>query len=107
MTIQASHPAFRAALVDLDRGVDRLTDYRDGTGREVAALLDGGWAGIAADAFDRGWEQWRAGAAEVLAALASMRDLVAGVHDDLTERDTTSAAGLSAVGGRLADRLGR
>lgn len=106
MTIQASHPAFDTALADLDRGVDRLRDSRDAISRDVATLLDGGWTGIAADAFDRSWEEWRAGAAEVLAALAAMRNLVADVHDDLTERDTATGTALASVGGRLADRLG-
>ena len=106
MTIQASHPAFRTALTDLDRGVDRLTDRRDAISRDVATLLDGGWTGIAADAFDAGWEEWRAGADELLAGLATMRQLVAKVHEDLTERDAHSAAGLSTMTGRLDERRG-
>ena len=111
MTIQASHPAFRTALADLDRGVQRLTDCRDGVSRDVATLLDGGWSGIAADAFDRGWEEWRTGAGEVLAALATMRELVDDVHADLGGRDDDAAASLASVAsrldGRLTDRLGR
>ena len=107
MTIQASHPAFRTALADLDRGVDRLTDRRRSISRDVATLLDGGWTGTAAEAFDRGWQEWEAGAAEVLAALATMRHRVADVHDDLAERDAGSAASLSSVTSRLLDRLGR
>ena len=107
MTIEASHPAFRTALADLDRGVEQLSGCRDRVSRDVATLLDGGWTGIAADAFDAGWEEWRAGAGEVLAALTVMRHLVADVHDDLTERDMGAAAALSSVGGRLHDRLGR
>ena len=107
MTIEASHPAFRTALADLDRGVGRLTGCRDAISRDVATLLDGGWTGIAAEAFDDGWEEWRAGAAEVLAALATMRHLVADVHVDLTERDAAAAASLASVNRRLTDRLGR
>jgi len=107
MTIAASHPAFRTALADLDRGVERLADCRDGLARDVGDLLDGGWTGLAADAFAAGWEQWCAGAREVLAGLATMRQLVGDVHEDLSERDASSAAALAEVTARLGERLGR
>ncbi|NYD43150.1 WXG100 family type VII secretion target [Nocardioides panaciterrulae] len=101
MTIEASHPAFRAALGDLAAAADRLGGCRDRMAGEVGALLDGGWSGVAAEAFASGWEEWRAGAGEVLAGLLAMRDLVDRVHRDLTARDLAAAGGLAGVAGRL------
>lgn len=44
---------------------------------EVQALLSGGWVGGAASGFARGWQDWQAGAQEVLQALAAMSELLA------------------------------
>jgi WXG100 family type VII secretion target len=43
---------------------------------EMDALFSTGWQGQAANGFAQGWEQWQAGAGEVLAALRDMADLL-------------------------------
>jgi WXG100 family type VII secretion target len=49
--------------------VDRLRD-------DAGVLFAAGWHGPAATAFGRGWEQWLAGAHDVLAALDAMTALL-------------------------------
>ena len=108
MTINASNDAFRIALGDLRAGSDRLAASRRRIGRQVEALLDGGWQGCAADAFAEAWREWECGARDVLDGLVSMTQLLAVVHRDLVERDTASQARLDAVAGRVtARRTGR
>ena len=68
-------------------------------GAEAAALLDGGWHGQAALAFQRGWASWFAGADEVLDALEAMARLLGatGQGYDCADADST----LTTVGGQL------
>ncbi|MGH3624215.1 MAG: WXG100 family type VII secretion target, partial [Sciscionella sp.] len=57
---------------------------------EVAALLSGGWQGSAAEGFAQGWEQWHAGANDVLEALATMGRLLGttGQNYELVDEDS-------------------
>jgi WXG100 family type VII secretion target len=107
MTIAASHDAFRAAVADVRTGADALGDSRDRIDREVGALLDGDWTGLAADAFADAWQEWQTGARRVAEALAVMGGLLDAVQRDLWARDTDAQARLDAVHGRLSvtDRL--
>lgn len=105
MTINASNDAFRIALGDLRAGSDQLAASRRRIGRQVEALLDGGWHGCAAEAFAEAWAQWESGARDVHDGLVSMTQLVSAVHRDLLDRDTASQARLDAVAGRVAARL--
>jgi WXG100 family type VII secretion target len=59
---------------------------------EVEALIGGGWQGTAAEGFAAGWEQWHAGAMQVLAALDTMGRLLGrtGQNYDVVEQDSTS-----------------
>ncbi len=68
-------------------------------GAEATALLDGGWHGPAAFAFERGWAQWFAGADEVLDALEAMARLLGatGQGYDCAEQAST----LSGVSGQF------
>ncbi|MGH3495184.1 MAG: WXG100 family type VII secretion target [Sciscionella sp.] len=58
----------RDAGEELQLGLDRL-------GLEVHTLLDG-WSGRAGASFADGWQEWRAGAVDVLRALDSMAQLL-------------------------------
>ena len=64
-------------------------------------LLDGGWAGAAAEAFGAGWVDWCAAADEVLAALTRIGVLLERTHADLTSADLDSDQSLAALATRL------
>jgi len=102
MDLCASHPAFRAAVADVDAAAERLRSDRDRLARQVDALLDGGWSGPAATSYAEGWAQWRAGGDRVLDGLVAMGQLLDAVRLDLAERDRGARSDLT----RLAARLG-
>jgi uncharacterized protein YukE len=70
-------------------------------------LLDGGWSGRAATAYVRGWEEWRAGCDQVLAALSSMAELIAACHAEQLEQDDRAAAALRSLAADLLAKVDR
>lgn len=106
MTIEVDHRAFRTAVTDVRRGADDLHTARDSIDRDVEALLDEGWSGLAAESFAEGWGDWRAGADAVLAGLVAMARLLDAVHVDLTERDLDAQTHLDRTADRIVARLG-
>jgi WXG100 family type VII secretion target len=68
---------------------------------EVDDLLNGGWTGSAANGFAQGWEQWHAGAVEVLDALKSMAHLLGATGRDYGLADGSSADTLNRSGDDL------
>jgi WXG100 family type VII secretion target len=99
--ITLDHTAFRAAVADVHAAADRLRDDRDRVAREVDGLLDGGWSGAAATAYDDGWDDWKQAAARVLAGLDTMGRLLEVAHHDLTRSDESSGGSLSHLTARL------
>jgi WXG100 family type VII secretion target len=65
---------------------------------EADALLSDGWQGGAAQGFAQGWQQWRAGAGEVLAALESMGQLLDTTGQNYVAVDDRSADGVRQSG---------
>ena len=100
-TLTADHEAFRDAVAGLHDAAARLTSCRDRAARSVDALL-GSWRGTASSAYAAGWDEWSAGAAQVLDGLATMATLLDAVSVDLGATDDAAAASLS----RLTARLG-
>lgn len=85
-------------LADLSREVhDQMRTLKT----EVDGLLNGGWTGSAANGFAEGWEQWHAGAVEVLDALKSMGHLLGATGRDYGLTDGTSADTLNRSGDDL------
>lgn len=82
-----------------------LQSQRRRTDLAVDVLLDGGWSGRAAEAYLEGWDEWRRGCDEVLAALASMAELIAATRVDQIEQDESAAAGLRALTGALLSKV--
>jgi WXG100 family type VII secretion target len=66
-------------------------------GAEAGALLDGGWHGPAALAFQRGWAQWFAGADEALGALEAMARLLGATGHGYDSAEDDSTRALTAV----------
>ncbi|WP_162249823.1 MULTISPECIES: WXG100 family type VII secretion target [unclassified Nocardioides] len=94
--------AFQDLVTELGAIAARLHADRDRASRQVETLLDGGWSGAAATAYDEGWADWQAGADRVLDGLEAMTDLLRGVERSFV---TTDRDGAAAVG-RLTARLG-
>lgn len=101
-------PGFEVAPEDLQAASVQLSQIGSEArselarlGAEARALLDGGWHGQAAAAFQRGWAQWFAGADEVLDALEAMARLLGATGQDYDCADADSTRVLTAVGGQL------
>ena len=107
MTIDLVHTDLLATVAELRDVADALKAERRRTDRAVGVLLDGGWSGRAASAYLDGWEEWRRGCDQVLAALATMAELVATCRTGLVEQDEAGAAGLRALAGELLARVDR
>lgn len=100
-TLSADHTAFRDTVADLHDAAGRLTASRDRAARSVDGLL-GTWRGAAATTYAEGWEEWRAGAAQVLDGLVTVAALLDATSADLASVDESSGGSLD----RLAARLG-
>jgi WXG100 family type VII secretion target len=68
---------------------------------EVDALFNGGWQGKAAAGFAQGWDEWHAGATEVLDALKTMGSLLDATGRDYGLTDDNSAEALQKTGADL------
>jgi WXG100 family type VII secretion target len=106
MTILLSHPDLARAVAGLRLAGDALEQRRESVEAQVECLLDGGWAGSAAASYREGWEEWRAGCREVLAALEQMADLVVAAGDGLDAADSGARDACTVLAGRLQERLG-
>ena len=100
-TLTADHEELRDAVAGLHDAAARLTASRDRAARSVDGLL-GSWWGTAAVAYAAGWEEWRAGADQVLDSLATMAGLLDAVGADFVATDSLSGDALA----RLTARLG-
>lgn len=105
MTINLIDPDLIDTVVLLRRTADELDTERQATDRQVEALLDGGWSGEAARAYLDGWEHWRSGCEEVLAALHTMAALIASARADLAAQDDSARAALQTLSSELLRRL--
>jgi WXG100 family type VII secretion target len=65
---------------------------------EVDALRSGGWQGKAANGFSQGWDQWQAGANDILDALKTMGHLLGTTGRDYALADETSAGNVTQSG---------
>lgn len=65
---------------------------------EMDTLFSTGWHGQAATGFAQGWDDWRAGAETVLAALGSMADLLNDTGRTYSTTDDSSADRLRESG---------
>jgi uncharacterized protein YukE len=101
MTLDLDHADLIAAVADLRDVACALDDRRRRTDLAVDVLLDGGWSGCAAAAYRAGWDEWRVGCEQVVAALASMAELISACHADQVEQDELAAAGLRALAADL------
>lgn len=107
MTITVDNPAFRAALADLDRAADRLHTARRQVGQRVDGLLDGDWAGVAADAFGEGWATWWRASQEVLDGLTELGRLVEAVRRDLVQQDEVTQVRIGQIAQDILASRGR
>lgn len=102
MELVLGYDAFDRVLGDVRGAVDSLAVTRLGVGRDVAAVLDGGWSGSAADSFADAWSSWLAGAEQVEAALSLIASSLALTRRSVTLADDAANARSTA----LLERLG-
>ena len=105
MTINLVHPDLIDTVALLRRAADSLDAERRVTERQVDVLLDGGWSGGAARAYLEGWEAWRCGCDQVLAALHAMAELIASARVDLVTQDDNACTALQSLSSDLLRRL--
>ena len=106
MSIRLIQSTFDVGLADVRDGADRLRQDRDDIDRRVRGFLGAGWTGVAAVAFAEAWDDWRAGADDVLDGLVAMGELLAAVQQDFVREDVESQQRLEAIAARIVDRLG-
>jgi WXG100 family type VII secretion target len=58
---------------------------------EMDALFSAGWRGQAANGFAQGWDQWQAGADDVITALRDMADLLSTTGRNYATTDQSAA----------------
>jgi WXG100 family type VII secretion target len=86
------------------RARDVAAELRSGQHQLAAVmsdLLGGAWSGTAAVAFASGWDQWLAGAGEVLDGLARTAILLGATETTYREGDDLSARIINRLEGRL------
>lgn len=106
MSFQLVHEAFIQAKADVRDGAGRLHKDRDDIDRRITAYLGAGWTGVAADSFVEAWDDWKAGATDVLDGLVAMAELLEAAHADYLAQDDASQARLDRVSSRIIERLG-
>ena len=93
------------AQVLVGRVADDLVRERRSLDGSVSGLLAGGWSGVAAEEYQRAWEEWRDGADEVLTALHSMGELLGRTRVAYLAGDDDSVRTVAPLGERLRERL--
>ncbi|NYD43095.1 WXG100 family type VII secretion target [Nocardioides panaciterrulae] len=95
----------------LDRAVSAVSTVFDEltvAGRRLDARARGflgtGWQGEAAAAFADGYEEWAAGAQEVLGSVASMAALIAQANQRFADSDAAVGGSMQAIASRLGGR---
>ena len=93
---QAELPTTRALISqvfeELQTGVRSLSET-------ITELLGGGWSGAAANQFSAGWQEWRAGADQVLAALYSEGQALQATATSYADSDSATAGVLDRLAG--------
>lgn len=101
MSIHFVHPEFHASVAEVRRTAAALAAARAHAAGEVSLLLDG-WHGAAATEFAEAWADWLDAAATVGSSLEGLADALVAFQGDLTTCDSSSAAALTALAGRLS-----
>ena len=101
MPIHLGYDAMALARARLREAAEQLEQARSAAGRQVERLMDGGWSGAAADAFDDAWRDWLRGAESVREALEQIELALCATQRDLTARDEDAEALLALLRGRI------
>jgi WXG100 family type VII secretion target len=91
------------AQSDVLRIADELRTERDRVSGRVRTLVTSGWTGVAADQYSAGWEEWHAGADELLRALGTIGELMGAVRETIEETDAGSASATQLLVSRLGE----
>lgn len=99
---------FGVVPVELQVCGSMLTEISDELRTEIAtlrtemdALFSAGWRGQAANGFAQGWDEWQAGAGDVLTALHDMADLLSTAGRNYAATDQSAAGNVNDAGAGL------
>jgi WXG100 family type VII secretion target len=95
--------AARRAQADVLRIGDELRHRRARVSARVADLVTQGWSGVAAAQYAEGWQEWSAGAEQLLRALTTLGDLMGSARVMLDDSDVSAAHLSTALVTRLGD----
>jgi WXG100 family type VII secretion target len=101
-SLQLRYAALSAASGTISSVFDELTGAGQTLDGRATAFLGSGWQGQAAEAFRTGYDEWSAGAREVLAALVEMGVLI----DQANQRFAGTDVGVDTAMQNLHARLG-
>ena len=93
--------AFKRAQDDVNGVHAELKKEQGDLIQAVSSLLGGGWAGIAAQQFGEGWEDWLAGCDLVLDGLVGMDAAMTSAFQETHHTDGAQAAALAWLHTRL------
>jgi uncharacterized protein YukE len=85
------------------RAADDLRAERARVAARVQSLVRAGWAGVAAEQYAAGWDDWCAGADGLEQALSTLGDLMGGFRAALETTDRGSAEGSHLLVSRLGE----
>jgi WXG100 family type VII secretion target len=91
------------AQVDVLRIADELRAERDRVSGRVGTLVASGWAGVAADQYAAGWDDWHEGAQALMSALGALGDLMGEVRAAIETTDQGAADASRLLAARLGD----
>ena len=101
MTIRFLTPELQAAIAEVRRAVDQLSNARARAADEVSTLLEG-WHGAAASEFAEAWSEWLEASSSVVTWLSGLGDALALFQADIDVVDLSSSSALDALAGRLS-----
>lgn len=102
MDVRLGDDALLEAVAAVRRAQDSMDAARSRAASRVEMLLDGGWSGRAASAFENAWRDWLEGSALVARGLAETSEALAAIDVDFATTDR-AIADRAAV---LTERLG-
>lgn len=101
MPIHLGYDAMALARARLREAAEQLEEARSTAARQVENLMDGGWSGAAADAFNDAWQDWLGGAGSVCDALEQIELALCATQRDLIARDEDAEGLLAPLHGRI------
>ncbi|MGH3412470.1 MAG: WXG100 family type VII secretion target [Marmoricola sp.] len=106
MSFTTDHAAMQRASTQVQQITEELEREKATLHATVSDLLGGGWTGVAADEYRKGWADWCDGADEVFAGLREASTLLSQTRAAYQTSDEDAEQRTAPISSRLQDRLG-